>query len=239
MTTHEFILATSPPHLALSHLALYGLAAILDDAGDHDVLLSWTDTPDPRPRLHSTLTPEQVTATVHQHATDRADPASWLHTTFTSRGRSMALLSPRISSLRGDDWTDLQQQRHHALNTLRARGTWLDQQLIAALGEPCYWSLTPQGELIQDNAANRFDMQPRNRGSEIVTTRLRPLAVALAKWTPQTIHTGLTGDTTTDTIGSQQHDSRTATGLAPPGPTDNALTWCALWGLSQLPVTHR
>ncbi len=34
-------------------------------------------------------------------------------------------------------------------------------------------------------------------------------------------------------------DSRTATGLASPGPTDNALAWCALWGISQFPLAMR
>ena len=34
-------------------------------------------------------------------------------------------------------------------------------------------------------------------------------------------------------------DSRTATGLAGLGPTDNALTWCALWGISQFPIAMR
>jgi hypothetical protein len=33
--------------------------------------------------------------------------------------------------------------------------------------------------------------------------------------------------------------SRTATGLASPGPTDNALAWCALWGISQFPLAMR
>lgn len=238
MTTHEFLLAASTPHTALSHLALYGLAAILDDAG-HDVGLSWTDTSDPRPRIHSTLEPERLGETVHAHATHRAEPESWLQATFTSRGRTMALLSPRISKLDHDDWPPLQQQRHHVLDTLHHQHARLDLQLLAALGEPCYWSFTPHGDLIQDDAATRWDMQPRNRGSEIVTNRLRPLAAALATWPPEKVLDGLTGTAIHDPVGEQKTDSRTATGLAPPGPTDNALAWCALWGISQLPTTHR
>jgi hypothetical protein len=31
----------------------------------------------------------------------------------------------------------------------------------------------------------------------------------------------------------------TMAGLAGPGPTDNALAWCALWGISQLPLAIR
>jgi len=42
-----------------------------------------------------------------------------------------------------------------------------------------------------------------------------------------------------DEAGRDAIDSRTATGLAGPGPTDNALAWCALWGISQLPLAMR
>ena len=81
-------------------------------------------------------------------------------------------------------------------------------------------------------------MQPRNRGSELLTNRLRPLATTLAKWSPKKILHGLTGTAVHDTVGEQKPDSRTATGLAPPGPTDNALAWCALWGSpNSLPPT--
>lgn len=238
MTTYEFILATSTPHIALSHLTLYGVAAILDDAGHH-VRLSWTNTSDPRPCIHSALEPEQLAEVVHAHSAQRAESESWLQATFTSRGRTMALLSPRISKLDHDDWPLLQEQRHNVLDALRHQHAHLDLKLLAALGEPCYWSFTPRGDLIQDDAASRWDMQPRNRGSELVTNRLRPLATTLAKWSPKKILDGLTGTTVHDTVGEQKPDSRTATGLAPPGPTDNALTWCALWGISQLPTTHR
>lgn len=239
MTTHEFVLTAATPHTALSHLALYGLAALLDDAG-HDIHLAWTDTSDPRPRIHSPLAPDQLAETVRDHAARRAAPDSWVQETFTSRGRTMALLSPRISKLDSDeDWRALQQQRHQVLDNLHQHQAHLDLRLLAALGEPCYWAFTPQGELLQDGAASRWDMQPRNRGSELVTNRLRPLATKVAAWTPQKILDGLAGNTINDPVGEQKPDSRTATGLAPPGPADNALVWCALWGISQLPTTHR
>lgn len=79
-------------------------------------------------------------------------------------------------------------------------------------------------------------MQPRNRGSEFVGSRLRKLAAAVARREPEEILAGLRGESVTDEIGSGKPDSRTATGLASPGPTDNALAWCALWGISQFPI---
>ena len=38
----DFVLATADPTAMLSHMALYGLAAIVEDGGLDDVRLSWT-----------------------------------------------------------------------------------------------------------------------------------------------------------------------------------------------------
>src|SRR5690606_8685909 len=80
---------------------------------------------------------------------------------------------------------------------------------------------------------------PRNRGSEIVGTRLRTLAAKVADRSPQAVASGLRGTVVRDEAGNDEPDSRTPTGLAPPGPTYNALAWCALWGISQFPVAMR
>jgi CRISPR-associated protein Csb3 len=90
---------------------------------------------------------------------------------------------------------------------------------------------------MQDDGASRLEMQPRNQGSEFVGTRLRKLAQAVSTRDAGFVVTGIDGTSITDEAGSDKADSRTATGLANPGPTDNALTWCALWGISQLPIT--
>lgn len=235
----ELVLATSTPHTALSHLALYGLAAILDDAGHHDVRLSWTTGMDPRPCVYSDLSTEAIGDVVRTHAQQRTHTTSWLHEDFDIGGRTVALMSPRISKLANNDWERLQKRRHHVLDTLTRQNILLDLRLIAALGEPCYWNPNRKKEIQQDDAASRWDMQPRNRGSELVTNRLRPLADAVSNRTPADIVRGLTGQTSTDTVGKNKPDSRTATGLAPLGPTDDALAWCGLWGITQLPLTHQ
>ncbi len=93
---------------------------------------------------------------------------------------------------------------------------------------------------MQDDGAARFEMQPRNQGSEFVGTRLRQLAGTVASRDPARILAGLRGDSPVeDELSHNMSDSRTATGLASPGPTDNALAWCALWGISQFPLAKR
>ena len=82
-------------------------------------------------------------------------------------------------------------------------------------------------------------MQPRNQGSEFVGTRLRKLADTVAQRDAAKILAGLTGQSGDDELGDNSPGSRTATGLASPGPTDNALAWCALWGISQFPLAMR
>jgi CRISPR-associated protein Csb3 len=82
-------------------------------------------------------------------------------------------------------------------------------------------------------------MQPRNQGSEFVGNRLRKLASSVAQRDHAAILAGLAGDSVEDEIANNASDSRTATGLAGLGPTDNALAWCALWGISQFPIAYR
>ena len=42
-----------------------------------------------------------------------------------------------------------------------------------------------------------------------------------------------------DALIGEDLDSRSSVGFANPGPTDNAVAWCALWGISQLPTVPR
>ena len=155
-------------------------------------------------------------------------------------GTPRALMSPRLTPFGDEDtWGHAQRSRHEILDALTTGSRWLDLRLLASLGEPCYWRRNRQGAILQDDAASRLEMQPRNQGSEFVGNRLRKLAGAVAARDPGQIMAGLRGDTIHDEIGGGKPDSRTATGLASPGPTDNALAWCALWGISQLPLAMR
>jgi len=65
--------------------------------------------------------------------------------------------------------------------------------------------------------------------------RLLPIAQSVAGREATSIRDGLAGDVTVD-LGRDSLESRTATGLAAPGPADSAAVWCGLWAISQFPV---
>jgi CRISPR-associated protein Csb3 len=236
----DFVLAAAEPTTMLSHMALYGLAAIVEDSGLADVRLSWTGGMEPRPVLSAPqATPETIGEIVRRHAASHDDPDSWLCRKQRD-GEPRALMSPRISAIStSEGWRALQQRRHDVLDQLTDARALLDLRLIAALGEPSYWSKNRKGDRLQDDGASRLEMQPRNQGSEFVGNRLRPLAAVVAARTPAEVSAGLLGRSVRDEIGKDQATSRTPTGFAAPGPTDNALAWCALWGISQFPLALR
>jgi CRISPR-associated protein Csb3 len=225
----------------LSHLALYGLTAILESAGTADLRAAWDDADDQRPYVTAPgLTGEQAAAIIARHARQADADGSWLHGSITLNGSPRALMSPRLTTFGNEkNWRQAQHGRHRILDELTAARRWLDLRFLAALGEPCYWVRDPKGTIIQDAAASRLEMQPRNIGSELVGNRLRKLADAVATRDTALILAGLQGDNVRDEAGGDAQDSRTATGLAGPGPTDNAVAWCALWGISQFPLAMR
>jgi CRISPR-associated protein Csb3 len=235
-------LGTGDYRIALWHLALYGLAAIAEDAGVTDLRISWREERPMRPELHSPeLDDERLGQIVHDHARRRWSEPSWLHQDIPMAGRARGLMSPRLGSI-GDDqatWDRLQAGRHDVLDRLTQTRSLLDLRELAALGEPAYWSINRTGNPLQDDGASRWEMQPRNQGSEFVGSRLRKLAKAVAERSDADIVDGLLGTLGRDEVGADKPDSRTPTGLASPGPTDNTVAWCALWGISQLPVAMR
>ena len=237
----EITLGSCAPGTLLSHLALYGLAAILESGGITGLRAGWNDSGDRRPYVTGPdLTGERAAEAVSRHAGQAADRGSWLHRSITLEGSPRALMSPRLTRF-GDEttWRQAQEDRHKVLDSLTDQGRWLDLMFLAALGEPCYWVTNRQGAIQQDSAASKFEMQSRNNGSEFVSNKLRKLADAIAARTAEQILSGLLGDSVRDEAGGDAADSHTATGLATPGPTDNALAWCALWGISQLPLAMR
>jgi CRISPR-associated protein Csb3 len=237
---NEFVLKRGDPYVALSHLALYGLAAILEEAG-LDPRLGWTGQLRTRPLVSGpTLDHEQIGHTVREHAIRLAEPDAWLSRDITLKGAARGLMSPRLT-LFPDllTWQRVQRARHSVLDRLTVQRRLLDLRFLAALGEPAYWSRDIKERVLQDDGASRWEMQPRNQGSEIVGSRLRKLAAAVARRSPADVVAGLRGDAVRDEVGLDKPDSRTPTGLAAPGPTDNALAWCALWGISQLPIAMR
>ncbi|MBF6332409.1 hypothetical protein [Nocardia transvalensis] len=225
---------------AVTHFALYGLAAIYDHETGAHPRVSWSNERQPRALLDiGDSTSQSLARAVHQHACRHSKPDSWIQHTHQHEGRPTATFSPRIKTPSSNEsWTALQHARHQTLDALHPVHGHLDWQMIGALGEPAYWR-TDGNEPRPDEGASRWEMKTRNQGEEFVGQRLAPLADAVAARTVDQVLSGLLGETVTDESGKNSPKSRTATGLSRPGPVDNALAWCALWGISQFPVVHR
>lgn len=233
-------LAGCEPYTLLSHMALYGLGAILQADGVRDVRLEWARPANPRPVVSVADIDEQgVAERIRHHARAHAEADSWVQRNLLLGGEQRGLMSPRLSQFDDETWGLVQRSRHGVLDELTDGHHWLDLRFLAALGEPSYWSFNIKRDSLQDDGASRFEMQPRNRGSEFVGTKLRPIAEAVARRDPATVLSGLRGDRVEDELSRNASGSRTATGLTTPGPTDNALAWCALWGISQFPLAMR
>jgi len=224
---------------ALSHLALVGLGAILEEAGVADVRVGWGDAFDSRPLIRASQVDwPRAAGIVREHALRHVEASDW--TAARGAGGESALMSPRIASLADDTaWRGHIAARWEVIDRVLQRTGWLDLRLIGSLGEPAYWRFNRQRQPLPDEGASRWEMKTRNRGEEFVGNRLRPLAERVAARSVEAIELGLTGRAPEDELGKNEVDSRTATGLAAPGPTDNALAWCALWGISQFPVIAR
>ncbi len=230
--------------VAFSHLAAVGLASIVEDSGAGPASTCWSSSLDSRPRVAAPgLDADAAARIVHAHAVAHADPSDW--TAATVPDGSGGLLSPRLK-VPADDaaWGRLSSARREVIDDALEARRWLDLALIGALGEPAYWrfdsgrgrSASGVPDRRPDEGASRWEMKTRNRGEDFVAHRLRRLALAVTARAPQGVRDGLTGTSVVDEAGLDAVDSRTATGLASPGPVDNALAWCALWGLSALPV---
>lgn len=95
-------------------------------------------------------------------------------------------MSPRLATVPDKaSWRDLQAARHRELDELTTSAKVTDLRFLAALGEPCYWSRNRKGDPLQDDGASRWEMQPRNQGSEFVGSRLRKLAIAVVGRAPR------------------------------------------------------
>jgi len=233
---NNFVLRGSDPRNLLSHMAFYGLASIIEAGKDAALELSWTGTMDKRPQLW--VTENEVGETVHSHAKAHDNKDSWIAKRFKIANREQGLMSPRISKLPDSDaWKKLQDERHEVLDSLTKEHAWLDLRLLWSLGEPSYRRGNGKREWTQDDWSSRLEMQPRNRGSEIISQRFIPLAENVSGRSVEEIIGGLRGDVADDKLGSNRSDSRSATGFRGPGPVDDTMAWCAIWGISQFALT--
>jgi CRISPR-associated protein Csb3 len=239
------ITINQPPNSLLSHMALYGLANICEDSGLDDIRLSWTEGMEPRPAIHTTAEPEAVAQIMIDHAFAHSSSRSWPGQNVPHDGRR-ALMSPRLGKFgSAEAWSAVQNERHRVLDELTLPNTRrpLDLRMIGAIGEPCYWRVYGQGpskgEPRQDDGASRLEMQPRNQGSEFIGSRLRKASEQAAARSPMNVLEALAGSSLHDGAGNNKPDSRSAAGLQPPGPVDDIVSWCALWGFASAPTIYR
>jgi CRISPR-associated protein Csb3 len=218
---------------ALTHLAAYGLAAIVEDAtGAPCHVRALRDGA--AVRLPLGVTELDAATTVRDHAARRLE--GW---PTRVRDGGTGVMSPRGHSPKDErEWRALQEDRNALLDAAYGpKPSWLDLFMMRALGEPAYWFERQDGRLDLDRGASRWEMKTRNRGEDFVANRLSILCQAVANRSPEAVLAGMIGEAPVDEAGKNAVDSRTPTGLAAPGPTDNALAWCALWGISVLPTT--
>lgn len=238
----KLVMERSDYRVMLWHMALYGLAAICEEH-DEQLTIRWGPGPTGQHRAHlesTVLDPPAMAELVRTHAHAHTHD-SWLQEDVELKGKARGLMSPRITPFVADEPVrrEVLRRRDQVLETLTAAHAFLDLQLLAGLGQPAYWSHDDKGALMQDDGAGRLEMQPRNQGSEFVGSRLSKLAEAVAARPPAEVLSGLSGGAVRDEIGKDQVASRTGTGFCSPGPVDNVVAWCALWGISQLPSTPR
>lgn len=239
------ITINQPPNSLLSHMACYGLASICEDSGLGDIRIGWTEGMEPRPAIDTVAEPEAVAQIVIDHASAHTSPRSWPGQSVPHDVKR-ALMSPRLGKFGSAEvWSAVQSERHRVLDelTLPNARRPLDLRMIRALGEPCYWRVYEQGpskgEPRQDDGASRLEMQPRNQGSEFIGSRLRKAGEHAAARSPMNVLEALAGSSLHDGTGKNRPDSRSAAGLQPPGPVDDVVSWCALWGIASAPTTYR
>lgn len=235
---------------ALTHFALLGLAKIAETAYPGKVRLWWST--DAIPRAHLSVEGadvEDLARLVRNLATDWSKDQAWPQIRrdyHHGKATSVASpFSPRIKAIDAvknpDEWKGHQDARIKVLDVLDAERDWLSLELISALGEPAYWRQENKDPR-PDHGASRWEMKTRNRGEEFVSQRFGPLCREVAEWDFSAISAGLSGEILNDSIGKNASNSRTSTGLTPPGPVDVAVAFVALVGIAAFPMarhTHR
>jgi CRISPR-associated protein Csb3 len=228
---------------ALSHMTMIGLAAILEDAGVRNVRVAWTRELDARPLLWTDgVDLDAAAEIVRDHARRRAAEDSWVAASIDLGDGPVGAMSPRIKKPADlSAWQLLTDCRAGLIDSLTDTRSRLDLRFVGALGVPSYWHFATWGGSTRrdprpDWGASKWEMKTRNRGEEFVRNRLRPMAESVASRDAKSIRQGLDGTITLDLTGKNERGSRTATGLASPGPTDDGAAWCGLWAISQFPV---
>ncbi len=231
--TFQLTMNGADPRFLASHLALFGIGALLQSSFGHgQVRVAWTSSMDPRPVIEIVGTNDWqdiydalMTQTQAAHA--------WLDESFPDGTRKpRGLMSPR-RGIAPDDWPAFVERRHAVVDALDAANSLVHLRMLGGLGEPSYWHRNRKGEHQPDYGASRFDTQPRNSGSELVTNRLRKDAAAVERMGPDQLLVALTA------ANPVSDDPSACAGLAPNGTFGSAISWFAHWGMALCPVAPR
>jgi CRISPR-associated protein Csb3 len=236
--TDQFVLSGASPFSLLTHMSFYGVTAIVEGQ-DLSPRLGWASGMAPAPYftgVDKTALAKAIRDSASRHTTGD----TWLTERIgipdqKNKDRQCGLFSPRLGKI--PDWERYATSRHKILDQLTSGQDWVTLRFIWSLGEACYWR-AEKGRQRQDDAASRLEMQPRNQGSELIANRLSPLANLVAQRSEQEILDALEGKTVNDRLGKNKPDSLSAVGFRGPGPVDDTVAWCALWGISQFALTQ-
>lgn len=232
---------------ALTHFAQYGLASLAEQYHPQGVTLGWSREAVPKAQLTvEDADTHTIAGYLQKLAEQLSEPDTWvMRDVIYGSGKDEKKFSPFSPRIRvidtkkySTDWRKHQKARHEILDNLTANQDIPNLCWISGLGEAAYWRFDRKDNR-PDHGASRWEMKTRNKGEEFVQHRLRPMCVELTNWSAEKILSGLSGESLNDSLGKNKSDSRTSTGFATPQPTDVALAFAALLGISVFPVIHQ
>lgn len=232
---------------ALTHFAQYGLASLAEQYHPQGVTLGWSREAVPKAQITVKGADAHTLAGYLQKLAEQlSEPDTWvMRDVIYGSGKDEKKFSPFSPRIRvidtkkySTDWRKHQKARHEILDNLTANQDIPNLCWISGLGEAAYWRFDRKDNR-PDHGASRWEMKTRNKGEEFVQHRLRPMCVELTNWSAEKILSGLSGESLNDSLGKNKSDSRTSTGFATPQPTDVALVFAALLGISVFPVIHQ
>lgn len=227
---------------ALSHFTALGVASIVDQLLGAEARVGIVSEPMQRTRcaVHTRHSLDAIGNAVVQHAASNSQEDSWVKARISGGSRNDSpQFVPRYKPPKdASEWRDICAQRSEWTREHDESLSILDERMLHGFGQPAWWRCDGKDNQ-PDAGASRWEMKTRNRGEDMVDKRMTPLAETVAQWKPIDVANGLSGKTCKDVVGKNKDDSRSSSGFRIPGPTDNAVAWCALWGMSAFPVVPR
>ena len=226
---------------ALSYFAWTGVASIANVLSKEPVTVYWSSEAQSVGIVEtSDVSLEKIALEIIHLATRWSE--GWTGEIVDYSKGSFSPFSPRFKAINPDadsqDWINHQNARTQWLDHLEEVDDELARRLIHGLGEAAYWRFDGR-EPRPDHGASRWEMKTRNRGEEFIKNRFHPLCREISTWSVDELQDSLQGNKVSDTLNKNSTDSRTSTGLTPPGQADSALAFTALLGIGNFPITHR